>query len=35
MTEKGYLEIQLDDVKLASFYSNKEVYAELFNLIEN
>lgn len=35
MTEKGYLEIQLDDAKLASFYSNKEVYAELFNLVEN
>lgn len=35
MTEKGCLEIQLDDAKLASFYSNKEVYAELFNLVEN
>ena len=35
MDYKGYVEIQLDDDKLASFYNNKEVYAELFNLKEN
>ena len=35
MTEKGCFEIQLDDAKLASFYNNKEVYAELFGLVEN
>ena len=35
MTEKGCFEIELDDAKLASFYNNKEVYAELFNLVEN
>lgn len=35
MDYKGYVEVQLSDEKLASFYSNKEVYAELFNLKEN
>lgn len=35
MDYKGYAEVQLSDEKLASFYSNKEVYAELFNLKEN
>ena len=35
MDYKGYVEIQLDDNKLASFYSNKDVYIELFDLKEN
>lgn len=35
MDYKGYIEIQLDDEKMASFYNNKEVYVELFNLKEN
>lgn len=35
MDYKGYIEIQLDDEKLASFYSNKEIYSELYNLKEN
>ena len=35
MDYKGYIEIQLDDEKMASFYNNKEVYIELFNLKEN
>lgn len=35
MDYKGYIEIQLDDEKLASFYNNKEIYAELYNLKEN
>lgn len=35
MDYKGYLEIQLDDEKMASFYNNKEVYAELYQLKEN
>lgn len=35
MDYNGCLEIQLDNEKLASFYNNKEVYAELFNLKEN
>ena len=32
---KGYVEVQLNDEKMAAFYSNKDVYAELFNLKEN
>lgn len=35
MDYKGYLEIQLDDEKMVSFYNNKEVYAELYQLREN
>ena len=35
MNYKGYIEIQLDDEKLASFYNNKEIYAELYDLKEN
>ena len=35
MDYKGYIEIQLEDEKLAGFYTNKEVYVELFNLKEN
>ena len=35
MDYKGYIEIQFDDDRLAHFYNNKEVYAELFNLKEN
>jgi predicted ribonuclease YlaK len=35
MDYKGYITIDLDDDKLAAFYNNKEVYAELFNLKEN
>ena len=35
MDYKGYIEVSLDDEKLASFYNNKELYAELFNLKEN
>ncbi len=35
MVYKGYLEVQLDDEKLAHFYNNKEVYAELYGLREN
>lgn len=35
MDYNGCLEIQLDNEKLASFYNNKEVYAELFDLKEN
>lgn len=35
MDYKGYIEIDLDDDKLASFYSNKEVYAELYGMKEN
>jgi hypothetical protein len=35
MDYKGYIEIKLDDDKLASFYNNKELYAELYNLKEN
>lgn len=35
MDYKGYIEIQLDDERLASFYNNKEVYAELYNMKEN
>ncbi len=35
MDYKGYIEIQLDDEKLASFYNNKDLYAELYKLKEN
>ena len=35
MDYKGYIEIKLDDDKLASFYNNKELYAELYDLKEN
>ena len=35
MDYNGCFEIQLDNEKLASFYNNKEVYAELFDLKEN
>lgn len=35
MDYKGYIEIKLDDDKLASFYNNKELYVELYNLKEN
>ena len=35
MDYKGYIEVQLDDEHLASFYNNKELYAELYNLKEN
>ena len=35
MDYKGYIELELDDEKLASFYNNKELYAELYNLKEN
>lgn len=35
MDYKGYIEIKLDDDKLASFYNNKELYTELYDLKEN
>lgn len=35
MEYKGYIELQLDNNKMASFYSNKELYIELYNLKEN
>ena len=35
MDYKGYIEIQLDDEKLANFYNNKELYAEIYELKEN
>lgn len=35
MDYKGYIEVQFDDEKLASFYNNKELYAELYLLKEN
>ena len=35
MNYRGCFKIQLDDEKLAAFYNNKEVYAELFDLKEN
>lgn len=35
MDYKGYIEIQLSDEGLASFYNNKELYAELYDLREN
>lgn len=35
MDYKGYVEVTLEDDKLASFYNNKELYAELYMLKEN
>ena len=35
MDYKGYVEVQLNDEKLAAFYNNKEVYIELLDLKEN
>ena len=35
MDYKGYVEVQLDDNKLAAFYNNKDLYAELYELKEN
>lgn len=35
MKKYGCIEIQLNQEKLAAFYNNKELYAELFNLKEN
>ena len=35
MDYKGFIEIQLDDEKLAHFYNNKDLYAELYRLKEN
>ena len=35
MDYKGYIEVQLDDNKLAAFYNNKDLYAELYELKEN
>ena len=35
MDYKGYIEVQLDDNKLAVFYNNKNLYAELYELKEN
>ena len=35
MDYKGYIEVQLDDNKLAAFYNNKDLYAELYGLKEN
>ena len=35
MDYKGYIEVQFDDDRLAHFYNNREVYAELFDLKEN
>ena len=35
MDYKGYVEVQLNDEKLAAFYNNKEVYVELLDLKEN
>ena len=35
MDYKGYIEVQLDDSKLAAFYNNKDLYAELYGLKEN
>ena len=35
MDYRGYIEVQFDDEKLASFYNNKELYAELYLLKEN
>ena len=35
MNYKGYTEVQLDDNKLATFYNNKDLYAELYGLKEN
>jgi hypothetical protein len=35
MDYKGYIEIQLDDEKLANFYNHMDTYAELYDLKEN
>ena len=35
MIEKGCIEIELSDEKLACFYNHKETYAELYQLKEN
>ena len=35
MDYKGYIEVNLDDEKLAHFYNNKEAYAELYMMKEN
>ena len=35
MDYKGYIELNLDDEKLAHFYNNKEAYAELYMIKEN
>ena len=35
MDYKGYIEVQLDNDKLADFYNNKDLYAELYELKEN
>ena len=35
MEKYGCIEIELNEEKLAAFYNNKELYAELFNLKEN
>ena len=35
MDYKGYIEVQLDDNKLAAFYNNKDLYVELYELKEN
>jgi hypothetical protein len=35
MDYKGYIEIQLDDEKLANFYNHMDAYAELYDLKEN
>ena len=35
MDYKGYIEIQLDNEKLANFYNHMDTYAELYNLKEN
>lgn len=35
MEKYGCIEIELSEEKLATFYNNKELYAELFNLKEN
>ena len=35
MEKYGCIEIELGEEKLAAFYNNKELYAELFNLKEN
>lgn len=35
MEKYGCIEIELNEEKLATFYNNKELYAELFNLKEN
>lgn len=35
MDYKGYIEIELDEDKMTSFYCNKDVYAELYGMKEN